>query len=125
MFAMPHIANVAKMFKADLQDARRAWLDAAQGPEERLQREVAKAGPQGFEPQLTDPESDNTGENPEENGDSGPAGPVAGPVKTKTCSPDADLQAVINAWPELPDAIRAGIVAIVRAANSTTSAHVE
>ena len=39
VFTLPHIANMAKMFKADLVDARRAWLDAAHGPDERLRRE--------------------------------------------------------------------------------------
>jgi hypothetical protein len=39
VFAMPHVANVAQMFTADPQDARRAWLDAAHGPDERLRRE--------------------------------------------------------------------------------------
>lgn len=29
---------------------------------------------------------------------------------------DPDLAAVIDAWPDLPDAVRAGIVAMVRAA---------
>jgi len=29
-----------------------------------------------------------------------------------------DLAAVVSAWPELPDAIRAGILAMVRAARS-------
>lgn len=39
LFAMPHVSNVARMFQSDLQDARRAWLAAAQGPEDRVQRE--------------------------------------------------------------------------------------
>jgi len=39
VFAMPHIANAARMFRADLADARKAWLDAARGPEDRLRRE--------------------------------------------------------------------------------------
>ena len=39
VFAMPRMTNAARMFKADLADARRAWLDAAHGPEERLRRE--------------------------------------------------------------------------------------
>jgi hypothetical protein len=39
VFAMPHVGNAARMFKADMEAARRAWLEAAQGPEERLQRE--------------------------------------------------------------------------------------
>jgi hypothetical protein len=31
-------------------------------------------------------------------------------------APDPDLAAVVAAWPELPQAIQAGIVAMVRAA---------
>ena len=31
--------------------------------------------------------------------------------------PDADLTMIIDAWPGLPDAIKAGILAMVRAAN--------
>jgi hypothetical protein len=30
---------------------------------------------------------------------------------------DADLAAVVDAWPELPEAIRAGILAMVKAAS--------
>jgi hypothetical protein len=36
---MPTKYNVARMFQADLADARRAWLQAAAGPDARLQRE--------------------------------------------------------------------------------------
>jgi hypothetical protein len=36
-----------------------------------------------------------------------------------TCKTDPDLAAVVAAWPELPDAIKAGIGAIVRAAHAT------
>jgi len=32
---------------------------------------------------------------------------------------DADLQVLIDAWPALPEAIKAGIVAMVRAAGGT------
>jgi len=41
---------------------------------------------------------------------------------THPCQPavttDPDLAAVVDAWPELPEAIKAGIVAIVKAARS-------
>jgi len=37
VFAMP--IKTSRMFKDDLADARRAWLDAARGPEDRLRRE--------------------------------------------------------------------------------------
>jgi len=52
---------------------------------------------------------------PEERGRFNRTGPETGPVKTKPRSSDADLQAVIEAWPTLPDAIRAGILAMIRA----------
>ena len=44
------------------------------------------------------------------------AGADAGAVETKTAHDDPDLQAIIDAWPALPDAIKAGIVAMVTAA---------
>jgi hypothetical protein len=34
-----------------------------------------------------------------------------------TCQTDHDLAAVINAWAGLPEAVRAGIVAMVKAAS--------
>jgi len=48
--------------------------------------------------------------------DSGDAGALAGAVETKPAHIDADLQAIIDAWPTLPEALRAGIVAMIRAA---------
>ena len=39
VFNMPDETNVARMFRADLADARRAWLKATQDPDERLRRE--------------------------------------------------------------------------------------
>ena len=38
-------------------------------------------------------------------------------VKTKTLHFAPDLQAVIDVWPDLPDAIKAGILAMVAAAS--------
>jgi hypothetical protein len=38
------------------------------------------------------------------------------PVKPPPVAPD--LAAVVDAWPDLPDAIRAGIVAMVKTASS-------
>jgi hypothetical protein len=40
-------------------------------------------------------------------------------LPTDTCKTDPDLAAVVDAWPELPEALKAGIVAIVRAAHAT------
>jgi len=47
------------------------------------------------------------------------AGADAGAVETKTAHDDGDLQAIIDAWPTLPDAIRAGILAMVKAAGGS------
>jgi hypothetical protein len=33
-----------------------------------------------------------------------------------TCQSDSDLAAVVDAWPGLPEAIKAGIVAMIKAA---------
>jgi hypothetical protein len=38
------------------------------------------------------------------------------PVIHDTCRTDTDLAAVVDAWPELPAAIKAGILAMVKAA---------
>ena len=47
----------------------------------------------------------------------GDAGANAGAVETKRGQSDPDLQGIIDAWADLPEAIRAGIVAMVRAAS--------
>jgi len=57
-----------------------------------------------------------TPENIGKSGISADAGADAGAVETKTGRFSPDLQALIDAWPALPDAIRAGIVAMVKAA---------
>ena len=44
--------------------------------------------------------------------------PVADHLPNDTCKTDPDPAAVIDAWDRLPEAIRAGIVAMVRAAHS-------
>ena len=43
-------------------------------------------------------------------------GADAGAVETKNAHDDTHLQAIIEAWPALPAAIKAGILAMVRAA---------
>jgi len=45
-----------------------------------------------------------------------PAPAVTHHLLTDTCKTDPGLAAVVAAWPELPEAIRAGIVAMVKAA---------
>jgi hypothetical protein len=49
-------------------------------------------------------------------GISADAGADAGAVETKREQFSPDLQALIDAWPALPDAIKAGILAMVKAA---------
>jgi hypothetical protein len=39
-------------------------------------------------------------------------------LPTDTCETDPDLAAVVEAWPELPEVLKAGIVAMVKAARS-------
>jgi hypothetical protein len=41
---------------------------------------------------------------------------VSHPIPTDTCQNDPDLAAVIGSWNRLPHAIRAGILAMVKAA---------
>lgn len=43
-------------------------------------------------------------------------GAESGAVGAQTPPIDPDLQAVVKAWPGLPESVRAGIVAMVRAA---------
>ena len=43
--------------------------------------------------------------------------PVSHYIPTDTCQNDPDLAAVIEAWDRLPEAIRAGIMAIVTASS--------
>ena len=40
---------------------------------------------------------------------------VAEHLPNDTCQTDPDLAAVVAAWPELPEAIKAGILAMVKA----------
>jgi hypothetical protein len=37
-------------------------------------------------------------------------------MATDTCKTDPDLAAVVDAWPKLPEALKAGILAMVKAA---------
>jgi hypothetical protein len=41
-------------------------------------------------------------------------------LPTDTCNTDSDLAAVVAAWTDLPEAIKAGILAMVKAAQQTT-----
>jgi hypothetical protein len=42
-------------------------------------------------------------------------------LPTDTCQNDPDLAAVVAAWPDLPEAIRATIVTLVRVSSSGTA----
>ena len=59
-----------------------------------------------------------TPENIGKTGVSDDAGAAAGAVETKREQFSPDLQALIDAWPALPDAIKAGILAMVKAAGA-------
>jgi len=43
---------------------------------------------------------------------------VADHLPNDTCQTDPDLAAVVEAWPELPEALKAGILAMVKASRS-------
>ena len=53
---------------------------------------------------------------PEENEDFQEMGGIFGGSETGDCAPDAELRLIRDRWPALPEPIRAGIVAMVRAA---------
>jgi hypothetical protein len=44
------------------------------------------------------------------------ADPISHPIPTDTCQTDPDLAAVVNAWDGLPEAVRASILMLVKAA---------
>jgi len=46
-------------------------------------------------------------------------GTTAEQLPNDNCKNNPDLAAVVDAWPELPEAIKAGIVAMVRAASGS------
>jgi hypothetical protein len=43
------------------------------------------------------------------------------PTDTRQNEYDADINAITNAWPHLPEAIRAGILAIIRTARGDSN----
>jgi hypothetical protein len=60
-----------------------------------------------------DPKSQENQENHGFSDTSAPEGAVEGAVDSKI---DADLQRVLDTWPTLPEALRAGILAMIAAA---------
>jgi len=48
-----------------------------------------------------------------------PSGAESGALGAPETLADPDLRAVVEGWPELPEAVRAGIVAMVQAATET------
>ena len=77
---------------------------------------LLKAGPLGFEPRLTDPESTRIRVFPEKNGTFSDCAAQGAAVEHDNAPIDPDLQAIVASWPDLSDAVKAGILAMVRAA---------
>lgn len=76
-----------------------------------------KVAPLGFErPPET---SGNTGVAGESGAESGALSSDSAPNATPDAPTDPELAAVVTAWPDLPPAIRAGIVALVKAGTPT------
>ncbi len=61
-----------------------------------------------------------TGEIPEKDAGSREGGARNGASDVDPCSIDAGLQALIDVWPALPAALKVGIIAMVRAAGTST-----
>ena len=78
-----------------------------------LRRRARDSNPQPLAGHLISSQA-ATPESPEENAHSrGSAAPGAA-VGAENTPIDADLQAIIQRWPELPEAVKAGILAMVR-----------
>jgi len=73
-------------------------------------REVEMVCDTGLEPKhvTTCGDKDSQNPSPEGGAESGAVSPISGPI-------DPDLQRVIDAWPNLPEAAKAGIIAMVKA----------
>ncbi len=69
---------------------------------------IAKTEREGFEPPQDSPEKTTVSEQ---------GGAESGAHTAPTAVSDPDLVAVISAWPKLPEAVRAGIVAMVKASS--------
>jgi integrase len=90
--------------------ARNSKTAGAENPGDSAQFQTVQAEAEGFEPQ-------RTSRNPMENrGVAGEAGAPAGAHSAGTAGNDKELAQVVEAWPKLPATIRAGVVAMVKAA---------
>ena len=76
-------------------------------------QEMAELGDTGLEPRTVNPCSDST---LRESADRSAA--ESGAVDVQSSDPDPDLAAVVEAWPTLPKAVKAGVMAIVRACDT-------
>jgi hypothetical protein len=59
------------------------------------------------------------GENPEENGFSEKGAAAGAAVGARNDGFDADLQSIIERWPALSDAVKVGILAMVKSASGS------
>jgi hypothetical protein len=73
--------------------------------------------PLGFEPRLTDSESTSIALFSRENGTLSDCAAPGAALEHENALIDPTLQAVIDGWPELPEAVKAGILAMVQAAS--------
>jgi hypothetical protein len=73
----------------------------------RLLARLAGVPPRGLETPANSPQNST---NP------APGGAKSGALDAKTPAIDPGLAVIIDAWPKVPEAIRAGILALVRAA---------
>ena len=80
-----------------------------------------EAGPLGFEPRLTDPESVVLGVFSAKNVGSADRAALCAAAGAPTEHVDPELQFVIARWRELPAAVRAGILAMVRVSTEQMS----
>ena len=62
-------------------------------------------------------------ENPEKNAHSENRAAAGAAVDSENAEIDADLQAIIERWADLPEAVKVGIVAMVRAAGGYPKRH--
>ncbi|HJN09783.1 MAG TPA: hypothetical protein QF564_13910 [Pirellulaceae bacterium] len=74
-------------------------------------------GPLGFEPRLTDSESTRIRVFHEENAHSQQGAAQGAAFEHENAPIDPDLQAIIDRWPDLSEAVKVGILAMVKAAD--------